>query len=137
MGSSASWQRERELLGASAVYPGHPVTLALLITHAYPDLASADAVTEHGWAAAVGSSEIPGGGGEVNVALALLRKVAAGLPVEEAIAWGDERWTASAAGGHHDRVAPGQAQADAAKALLIERLATWPLTLPPAPAVAA
>ena len=131
MGTQRGYETEKRLLGRTTIYPGHPVVMALLITHLFDDLASAATPTEHGWSAAVGSSDIPGGGGEVASGLNLLIKVAAGeCSLDEAIAWGDERWALSKAGGHADRVEPGQCQAELAKPLLRTRLQTWPMSLP-------
>lgn len=128
MGTMASYRLERDLLGAHVVYPGHPVVLALLVTHVFPSLASAVAPTEHGWSAALGSNDVVGGGDMVTSAMGLLTSVANGTrTVEEAITWAEALWSDSQEGGHVNRVAPGQEQAEIAKPLLRERLSVWPL----------
>ena len=128
MGTMASYRLERDLLGGHAIYPGHPVVLALLVTHIFPSLAAAATPTEHGWSAALGSNEITGAGDMVSSAMRLLHGVASRTTtIEEAIAWSNKQWRESAAGGHPDRVERGQEQVDRAMPLLQSRLETWPL----------
>lgn len=128
MGSMRGWELEQRLLGDHSVYPGHPLVIALLVSHLYEDLSSAMEPTEFGWPAAVGSNDVPGGGGEVRAGLDVLVSIATGeRTVDEAIQWGDARWQESKAGGHVNKVVPGQEQADRIKPLLRDRLETWPL----------
>lgn len=104
---------EQTLLGGALVYPGHPVPLAYLIMHAYPDLETALARDGNSpWPAALGNQSIPGGGGEVHAALALLAAIRNGVSPAEAVMKASACWRDNRAGGHPRAVDPGQAQAE-------------------------
>lgn len=120
-------QRE---IGGDAVYPGHPVTVGLLIMRAFSTLAAAEDRGPEGknFTAASRSSKIPGAGGSVATALDILRSVVRGnLTVEQAIERADDAWR------HVDdqyardpkRWQEGQTQADKLKARYIEALKVW------------
>ena len=123
--------------GETIVYPGHPITLAYLITFEY---ASLEAATLKGAAypLALENSRIPGAGGNVYNAIDLLRRVRQGVPIEDALLWADQAWgycDAQARGGNDPddpkfgrdhyiaRWKKGQEQADKYKERLRERLA--------------
>ncbi len=117
---------EQSLLGGTLVYPGHPVPLAYLIMHTYPDLESALARSDTSpWPAALGNQAIPGGGGEVRAALNLLLAVRNGTPPVAAVAKATEQWRRGVAGGHPAAVAPGQAQADEVLKRFLAVLDRW------------
>lgn len=117
---------EREVLGELAVYPGHAVTLALLITHAFPSLEAAEAKGRV-FPAALESNDIPGAGGNVYAALALLRNLRDGMLWEVAVRWADESWGAcdNQALVNCLRWGKGQDQADRCKPLLQARAGWW------------
>lgn len=117
---------EREALGEPAVYPGHAVTLALLITHAFPSLEAA-AATGKQFPRALESNNIPGAGGNVYVALDLLRRLRAGEVWEDAMWFADEAWSNcdSQLERNTKRWVEGQAQADRCKLLLAARASWW------------
>jgi hypothetical protein len=109
------------------------VVLALLVTHVFPTLSSAVAPTEQGWSAALGSNDIAGAGDMVSSAIRLPDSIASGTKtIDEAITWGDTLRGDRRAGGHADRVEPGQEQAERVKPRLRDRLAIWPLDRAPA-----
>lgn len=123
---------ELEILGGAAVYPGHPVTIALLITHAFPSLAAANHVTEEqpgiAYCDALTSPEIPGAGGCVHMALDLLRFLR--TAPEQAIAWADRAWAEcdDQRERYPDRWREGQEQAERCKPLLAARADWWQAT---------
>lgn len=109
------------------MYPGHPVTVALEIMLAYErdlDKAFAPCVvggTRLGFCDAVGNPEISGAGGNVHLAVDLLRHVKDGnKTISEAIEWGMKTWERQTkiGGDHRNKFEEGQEQA--------ERMA-WPL----------
>lgn len=125
MGSERSWKLERELLGGPVVYPGHPLVIAFLITHVFESLADAtfvDPTQTCAYSAALTSSAIPGGGGEVYQALDLLRLIQKGVTPTDAVAYIRERWNG---GGHAKAIEPGQQQADQITEAFIERVQEW------------
>lgn len=80
--------------GVHYVYPGHPVTIAMFIMHAFPTFASADSREEGAdFKAALCSGSVPGGGGNVHSALAMLTRIKSGEHTpQQALAWADESW---------------------------------------------
>jgi hypothetical protein len=114
---------EREVLGSPLVYPGHPVAVALMITHVFPDLAAASAPTEHGFPEALGSLMVGGAGGAVSSGLHLLHLVDRGLDLDTFEDRLDEGWSHEAHA--PDRMASGSAQGRLAFAALKERLPAW------------
>lgn len=117
----------KTIISEGAVYPGHPVTLALLIMHRYPSLSEAKAPTpSSGFRSALADINIPGAGGEVSGALTLLEKIGAGeLNTEDAIEWGKASWARNAENCYADRVVPGQQQADRLSQQFAEKVAGW------------
>lgn len=116
----------KQLLGEWPVYPGHPLTIATVIMHCYETLDAAAANTEHNWPAALGNGDVPGAGGEVYVGLDLLLNIRAGkVSIEEAPAEAQARWLRNGAGGHTDRIAPGQEQADRFQELFLSKASEW------------
>lgn len=116
------------VLGESAIYPGHPVTLALLITYAYPSLAVARKRGERHLLVEE-DMRLPGAGGSNRSAVELLCQLSEGAAFNKAVARADEIWarmddqamckTLSA------RYKAGQAQADKIKPRLQARLVSW------------
>lgn len=121
--------RELECLnGEFAVYPGHPVVLGYILTNAYPSLAEALMPTEVNRHDALGNSNVPGAGGNVYMALDLLRNIVTGtLPIDRALEDADQRWADcdNQAKVDPDRWREGQEQADRFKAALKAQLETW------------
>lgn len=70
------------------VYPGHPITIAVQIAHAFPTLAAARASTGD-CPAALASGDVSGAGGAVYSALQALGKLAAGAALEDVLKWSD------------------------------------------------
>ena len=114
-----------DFIGEHAVYPGHPVTCALIILRAYPnDLALAwqPYSAQFPWLACESYVDVSTAGGHLTTGCSLIRHVLDGtLTVDDALQWGDDRWRG--AGGHAANEAPGQAQADQLKPALREALA--------------
>ena len=114
-----------------AVYPGHPITVALLITRTFPSFEAAQA-------GALQSAEIPGAGGNVHQALDLLVQARGGVPLDEAFRLADRAWATcdgqadgGPAGDHDSRThfierwERGQIQADSVKGELRTMLTGW------------
>lgn len=138
-------RNDRELLrrhgiDESAIYPGHPVTLAFCIVHAFATYEEAFAPTEHNFTRAIGDVRIPGAGGCVSSALMILRHLKSGMPFDEAMTLADDYWATcdnqQAGGGlfakdaeanarFHKRWHDGQVQADKIKPLLAEKKDWW------------
>jgi hypothetical protein len=106
------------------VYPGHPVTMAVILLHVYRGrLHEAWAMSPHGpWFACENEVNVPSAGGALGDGCDLIRYVLSGeASIDDVIAWGDRMWIG--AGGHKEQEAPGQAQADRLKPKLREMLA--------------
>jgi hypothetical protein len=120
-------RRDLDILGEFAVYPGHPVTIAVCIVETYRTFEDAFAITESNWAAALGATAVPGAGGCVASALVFLRSLKSGMAFEAACAGAAETWA------HCDdqrknnstRWQEGQEQADRFKEKLAARSAWW------------
>lgn len=120
-------QRE---IGEDAVYPGHPITVGLLIMCAFPTLEAAEDRGPEGqnFTAASRSSMIPGAGGSVGTALGILRDVVKGvLTITGAIARADEAWRDVDGQYVRDpkRWREGQEQANPLKARYTTLLHSW------------
>lgn len=114
---------QRVLDKEHSVYPGHPVTVGLLIMERYNTIDEALHPTIHGWPEAVGDGAIPGAGSEVHAAVHLLRSIALGERTpEEAVAYARKTWHA---GGHVDNVVPAQEQADRFTIAYLTKAASW------------
>lgn len=122
--NAEGWQLERDLLGEPFVYPGHAVTLALLIVHAFPTLEAAEAKGRD-FPAALETNAIPGAGGNVYSALALLRRLRDGMGWREAIENADGGWKSCDDHFGSERWKRGQAQADRVKQRLHDRVGAW------------
>lgn len=112
-----------------AVYPGHPITLAWIITKVFPTFEEAFKTTEYNWAAALGSIDVPGAGGCVHNALHVLQMLQQGEPLETAFAFADDMWARTDTQKENDpkRWKEGQEQADKVKPLLRQRESWWSL----------
>ena len=108
-------------LGVAAVYLGHPVTIALCVVLVYESFAEADRPTGHGWAEALGNSEVPGAGGNVACAINLLRRLRDGMPAAEVLGRADDTWAwcDDQKDKNPDRWRRGQQQADELKPRLL------------------
>lgn len=117
-------------IGKVSVYPGHGITVGLLIMEAFDSLESAsERHPEFGSSAAAGSSLIPGSGGCVGDALWILKLVKEGsLSIEAAVKAADDAWVRvdDQKARYPDRWREGQDQADTLKARYCAKLATWP-----------
>lgn len=109
-----------------AVYPGHPVTLAWLITEEFETFEEAFHTTPHlpGISNALGSVEIPGAGGNVCAAMDLLQSLRKGKKFKDAIKRADQVWEEYNLGEEGKR-ARGQEQADRVKPLLKKNKSWW------------
>jgi hypothetical protein len=119
------YRLQRDVLGKEdAVYPGHAVTLALLIVHAFDSLEAAEAKGRN-YPAALGSHLIPGAGGNVYGALGLLRWLKGGMGWGLALKAADDAWASCDGQFGTDRWRKGQEQADRLKMALHDRVGTW------------
>lgn len=114
--------RDYELLGEVAVYPGHPITLAYLITQVFLSYEEAAKISAGDFfcPAALGSSDIPGAGACVYEALSLLQDFYGLHTLEEAFSAADRYWSSTDSQAERDpeRWRKGQEQADRVKPLL-------------------
>lgn len=124
-----AYELQQTLLGGPAVYPGHPLTLGLLIMEAYPDLAAAKARPDakpgasYPPAPAALASSLPGAGGCMYSALDLLARIQDGrLTPEEAVEFARTDWRGL---NHPGAVEPGQEQADRVADRFIEQARAW------------
>lgn len=115
-------QFELETLGEFSVYPGHPVTVGLVIMARFKNFDEANDKSKSGPPAALVSYDVPGGGGEVYQAMDLLYKIKKGAPVEAAIKEVHDDWQA---GGHRARIEEGKAQAERFMPRYIEKVKEW------------
>lgn len=117
----------KHLDGKFSVYPGHPITIAYLITMEYASYEDATVPTKHGWCVAVGNSNIPGAGGNVHSAVDVLAKLKNGMSIDEVFAHADGNWSRcdSQEKSNPDRWREGQDQADLVKPKLREKIKTW------------
>lgn len=116
----------KEALGDYTVYPGHPLTLALVIMHRYQSLSQASQRTSFGWPSAVGEGDIPGAGSAIYNALELLNRIADGrTSIDDAASLAAEWWAYSEAGGHTKNIVPGQEQADRFKGAFLAKAREW------------
>lgn len=119
------------ITGEYPVYPGHPLVIAYQIMAVFPTPSSALQMDTSGGLnchKAVSDQRISGGGGELNAACTLLAKAIGGTAADELIAWADERWVSSQAGGHAKSVAPGLSQAEKLKPQFPQKLQHWMVT---------
>ncbi len=105
-----------------AVYPGHPVTVALSIVTAFPSWLHATANN-----AALSSSLVPGAGGNVHLAMDLLLDLGTGGDFNDVFARADAVWAAcdDIKAQRPEVWAQGQEQADGVKKALLEALSFW------------
>lgn len=110
-----------DILGESAVYPGHPVTVAYCILNTFDSLGAAEVPSGYGFPAALGACEIPGAGGCVYVAMDLLRRMRDEDQAVEAVLWADGQWsrTDNQESRYPDRWREGQYQANELKMKLL------------------
>ncbi len=117
------------VLGSQAVYPGHPITLGLLLMKAFPSYEEAARPEgEYQHSVASRSSLIPGAGGAVASALSVLGHVVKNvLTAEQAVERADAIWHDMDNQFHRDpkRWQEGQDQAEDLKARYIEALKAW------------
>lgn len=126
---SEGYQFIESTIGAQAVYPGHPVTVGLLIMKAFSSVEEAAMPEgEYRHSAASRSSKIPGAGGSVATALDILRNVMKGaMTVEQAVERADAAWRSvdDQYVRNPKRWQEGQDQAEPLKARYIEALKSW------------
>jgi len=76
-----------------AVFPGHPIVIAVAIMKHYPSLEDAFVRTERNCPMALEDENIPGGGGNVYSALDALRYVIDGtMNIDEAVKYCNDVW---------------------------------------------
>lgn len=113
----------------AAVYPGHPITVGLFIMHAFTSLgAAAKREGDHNFTAASRSQDVPGAGGCVGSAMALLHNIADGFyTLDDAASWAAAVWSAcdNQKQDNPKRWREGQDQADALLAEYVARAAWW------------
>ena len=99
---------ELDIGSDGSVYPGHPITVAYLITRCFPNYEAAFAKSENSdYSNALSSSKIPGAGGNVRAAMELLHNLRDGTFAavagkgrfkelssewEAAMKWADDDW---------------------------------------------
>ncbi len=110
-----------------AVYPGHPVTIALAIVETYTSYEDATTVDPgKEFSRALSNTEIPGAGGNVYNALHMLKNLEK-ISWEEAIRLADQTWAScdDQKNRYPERWKAGQEQADALKDRLRVALQAW------------
>jgi len=132
-----------EVLREFATYPGHPITLALVIVRTHESFAEANRKErDFVWPHAVGCNAVPGAGGNVHAAMNLLARWARNeAPLDKLFELADNMW--ERCDGQKDgggsfakneterekfmkRWREGQDQADRFKGPLVEALKEWP-----------
>lgn len=129
-------------IGEFAVYPGHPVTLALVIVRTHESFEAANTYKEgFAWPHAVGCNAVPGAGGNVHAAMDLLVRWSKGEDLDKLVERADQTWAScdgqKDGGGSYaktdverrrfiGRWNTGQEQADRLKPMLAEALKSWP-----------
>ena len=76
----------------TAIYPGHPITIAFCMVHVFSSYAEAVEKDHHGCPRAVSSRRIPGAGGCCYSALDFLASLRKGTPLEVAFERADLTW---------------------------------------------
>ena len=112
-------------LRSSFVYPGHPVTIAIEITRAFPSYAAAIERTKDGWESALSHSDVRGAGGAVRTGLHVLRLVNDGMTPEAAFDDAARLWQAARSGDFKANMQEGQKEADALRSIFIEEVGAW------------
>lgn len=116
---------EMNELGEAAVYPGHPVVVAYLIMKKFDTFEDASGKSPNcEYKNALVDNEIPGGG-EVHMALDLVKHITEGEDINDLFDEFSERWERGMAGGHTERVKPGQEQAERIKGKFIQFAGEW------------
>jgi len=77
-----------ETLGTPAVYPGHAITISLVILSIYGSPEAALKESEQ----VVSDTTLPGAGGNVYSALSFLDYICKGMPLDEAFEMADRWW---------------------------------------------
>lgn len=120
---------ERDYLnGEDLVYPGHPVVIAYLIMRRFESYVEATEKNEGAmYNRALSSADIPGGGGEVNMALDILKACIVDKREPSAVA--DEYskyWLDYKAGGHLKSVDSGNKQYLHIREMFLDKIKYWP-----------
>jgi hypothetical protein len=116
------------LVTEAVVYPGHPVVLALCVISRFASYQSAIKVKEEGGCpAALGDIHVPGSGGCVYLALALLKRLRDETPFPQVMEWADQAWGRVDDQEQSDKARwrQGQEQADKLKPVLHEQQKWW------------
>jgi len=117
-----------------AVYPGHPLVVALYAMREYPSAREALARTEHGWPEMVGNSAIPGAGDGAHAGARLLRGIWENrVPIQTAHQVAHGIWAAMVgpgSGNHEAKYEPGLKQAEELRELFEETAREWDWNLP-------
>lgn len=101
-----------QYLGESPIYPGHPITISLLIMHRFSDLGAAKQTAENGFSSALATPDIPGAGSEIAYALNLLERLAEGrFSLADAFETASIRWKENPLNVPADTIMAGQEQA--------------------------
>lgn len=128
---------DHEVLGEFAVYPGHPVTLAYIITQVFDTYEEASGrscscgsglhLCGKGWPNALGDSAVPGAGGNVYGALDLLARLHKGMSWDDAIKHAVDYWDRcdSQKTAYPKRHQEGQEQAEKFLQKLKDQSAWW------------
>lgn len=119
------WDHAKYLDGHYSVYPGHPLTIAYVITMAFPTLADA-MIMDGTYPAALSDIRIPGAGGEVWGGVSFLTHIRDGvLTPEQAVQRADDHWRSTTDNGHREAYEAGQAQADKVKAAHLSEIVAF------------
>jgi hypothetical protein len=113
-----------DILGEASVYPGHMLTLAILIMKNFDSLDAAEARGTQ-FPAALESQEIPGAGGSVYAALDLLGRIRSGMTPDEAVEYARDHWQNARKSDHARHAQEGQEQADRFAPMFIELAEEW------------
>lgn len=103
---------------SNPIYPGHPITIAYLITKTFSCFEEASAPTSHGWCRALGDGRIPGAGGPVSAGVQFLEKLYKGDDLKDVVERAREIWRSETSAAYQDKYLAGEEQASQCLPLL-------------------
>lgn len=115
----------KEITGSCTVHPGHPLVIACAIIRTFESYKASVAKTNLGHAEAISDGRIPGTGDHVSDAMKMLLMGHSGASADEMVLFARNQWINGSAGGHIQKVAPGQEQADLVEPYFRAQVARW------------
>lgn len=107
--SSEEWIKE--VSGYGTVHPGHPLVIACSIIRTYRSHQACIEKDSEGHCEAIADSRVPGTGQHVRDALKMLGMGSEGASIDDMVSFSHVQWVVGQAGGHSQKVLPGQEQA--------------------------